>query len=115
MDALETAVFNEGHDTKASKAKAGKILESTVNAAVQRRKSVGLGEDVRLESDEILGAGLEFEGQLLQMSIFLRRDEMSSPRPRPSLRRASSRRSWAAERERASREGGGGSIDEEGS
>jgi hypothetical protein len=88
MDALETAPSYEKSKIKASKTQASKILGSAGEASAEKRKSVALGEDVRLESNELVGAGLEFDGQLLQMSIFL--GESSKP-SKGFFRRASIR------------------------
>ncbi|MFA6222001.1 MAG: hypothetical protein WC647_06770 [Desulfomonilaceae bacterium] len=37
---------------------------------IEKRKSVSLGNDLRMESERLLGSGLEFEDQILQLSIF---------------------------------------------
>ncbi|HXF97321.1 MAG TPA: DUF6569 family protein [Gaiellaceae bacterium] len=39
-------------------------------AEASRRPSPGLGEDVRLRGEGVLGSGLELEGELLQLSAF---------------------------------------------
>ncbi|MCA1961806.1 MAG: hypothetical protein LDL33_13555 [Desulfomonile sp.] len=90
IDALDT--IKPGVKTRAlsSKAKALKVLESGKSAAVEVRKSVALGEDIRLESREVVGAGLAFEGQVLQMSIFLKND--SEPQGRKGSLKSASRR-----------------------
>ena len=90
MDALETEVDGAKAGSKPSKAKATKMLESAANATVEKRDSVALGMDVRLESNEVIGAGLEFDGQLLQISIFLQDHEVRNSGT-GSLKRASSR------------------------
>lgn len=92
MDALETESRKVGTQSKPSKTKATKILESAARASVEKRKSVALGEDVRLESSEIVGAGLEFKGQLLQLSVFLREDDEFQDQRPSRLKRASVRR-----------------------
>ena len=90
MDALETATLKVKGKARPSKTKATGMLKSAATASVERRKSVALGEDVRLEADNLMGAGLAFQGEVLQMSIFLKPEEESSPRSR-SMRRASGR------------------------
>lgn len=77
MDALETAKHTEKASIRGLKAKATNMLGSAAKAAVEKRQSVALGKDVRVESNQVVGAGLEFEGQVLQMSIFLKGDESS--------------------------------------
>ncbi len=94
MDALETLDAKKiKARSKASKARANKILESAGKAAVEKRKSVALGQDVRLESDEVVGAGLEFEGQVLQMTVFMKDHQGQAEETRRAMSRASRRRS----------------------
>jgi hypothetical protein len=71
MDALETVKDKGETEVKASKAKASKILQSAAKAPVERRKSVALGNDVRVESKKVVGAGLEYGGEVLHLSIFV--------------------------------------------
>lgn len=92
MDALETARLKLAEKTKPSKAKTAKVLESASQASVEKRNSVALGEDIRLESQELVGSGLEFEGRVLQLTVFRKDDEDTSGRRATSLRRASRRR-----------------------
>lgn len=75
MDALETAVGGVRSRSKPSKAKVAQILESAANATAEKRDSVALGQDVRVESTEVVGAGLEFEGKVLQLTLFQKDDE----------------------------------------
>ncbi len=91
MDALETAPPRETTRREPSKTTAMKTLEAVRGASVQRRKSVALGEDIRLDSKDLIGAGIEFEGQVLQMSMFLNEREDRVP-SRTRMRRASARR-----------------------
>jgi hypothetical protein len=92
MDALETATTSAIRDSGQSKARTSKILESAANASVDKRRSVALGNDIRLESDFVIGAGLEFDGQVLQMSIFLKDDGHVSRKRDSAMHRASLRR-----------------------
>jgi hypothetical protein len=39
-----------------------------------RQPSAGLGEDVRVRGENVIGSGLELEGELLQLSAFTSRD-----------------------------------------
>jgi hypothetical protein len=43
-------------------------------AEQSRQPSAGLGEDVRLRGESVIGSGLELEGELLQLSAFTSRD-----------------------------------------
>lgn len=91
MDALETLPSKEKPQTRPSLARARSVLESAGNASTEKRKSVALGQDVRLESEEVVGAGLEFDGHLLQMSIFFKTERTSRGR-KSTMSRASRRR-----------------------
>jgi predicted aconitase with swiveling domain len=91
MDALEMAGFKQKSVTKASKPRATKILEAAAVASVEKRGSVALGQDVRVESNDVVGSGLEFEGRVLQMSIFANEAEGSVGKS-TSMSRASHRR-----------------------
>ena len=46
------------------------FLERTLTAPRTRRDSAGLGEDVRLAADNLVGSGLELDEELLQLSAF---------------------------------------------
>jgi hypothetical protein len=92
MDALETADSEEKPKKKPSKAKTLNLLESTGNAKIQKRLSVALGHDVRLESDELFGAGLEHEGEVLQLTVFLKDNGQASGRQKAKMSRDSRRR-----------------------
>jgi len=70
MDALETAHEKGKISQRSPRATASKVLESAVGAHLETRKSVALGTDFRLESQELFGAGLEFDTEVLQLSIF---------------------------------------------
>jgi hypothetical protein len=44
------------------------------SAEASRQASVGLGDDVRLRGELVIGSGLELDGELLQLSAFTSRD-----------------------------------------
>jgi hypothetical protein len=46
------------------------ILYETQKAVWSRQPSVGLGEDVRLSGERVLGSGLELQGEAIQLSVF---------------------------------------------
>lgn len=91
LDAIETngERFNPG--LRSLRFRAGKFLEAASNAEIMHRPSVGLGTDMRLKSKKLTGAGLEYEKQILQLSIFpsMNGDAPANVTP---LRRASARR-----------------------
>ena len=70
MDALETANQNCRPNHQSLRARASKLLESAQMSRIEERKSVALGNDLRLESERLMGSGLEFQDQILQLSIF---------------------------------------------
>lgn len=66
------------------------FLDEVAQASQTPRNSVGVGQDIRLSGPRITGSGLEFAGELLQLSAFL--TEPDSRRvfgrvARPTLRR----------------------------
>jgi hypothetical protein len=46
------------------------FLERTLSAPRSRRASAGLGEDVRLAADNLVGSGLELDEELIQLCAF---------------------------------------------
>ncbi len=92
MDALETAHFEKKPSPRSLRATASKALDAATVAQLETRKSVALGNDFRLDAPDLFGAGLEFEGQVLQLSIFMKNgSDVYGSRSR-SMMRASSRR-----------------------
>ena len=47
------------------------IFYATEKAEWSRQPSAGLGEDVRLRGERVLGSGLELEGEAIQLSVFM--------------------------------------------
>jgi len=54
LDALETAGSMVNKEREPPRARASRILQSAAGASVEKRKSVTLGNDIRLESDFLL-------------------------------------------------------------
>ena len=50
------------------------FLDSVESALTTRRASAGLGEDVRLRAERVVGSGLELDGETIQLSAFTSRD-----------------------------------------
>lgn len=50
------------------------FLRAIDGSSPRRQPSAGLGEDVRLRNEGIIGSGLELEGELVQLSAFTSRD-----------------------------------------
>jgi hypothetical protein len=51
------------------------FVDEISNAVATRRPSVGLGEDLRLDGEGVIGSGLELDGKLLQLSALTTRRE----------------------------------------
>jgi hypothetical protein len=64
------------------------FLDAALRSSVRRGPAVGLGEDLRLTGETVLGSGLALEGELIQLSAYARRGEERRARPiaRPSRR-----------------------------
>jgi hypothetical protein len=59
-------------------------------ATDEERGSVSLGNDFRLDSERFAGAGLEFEDQIIQFSLFGSGDgNGNGPKPQRRMRKAS--------------------------
>ena len=97
MDALETAPAASKVKKRASRTKVQALLHEAAAAHVQRRESVALGHDIRLESDELVGAGLECEGKILSMTLFQRAGDRGQPTS-GSMGKASTRSRWVRQR-----------------
>ena len=69
MDALESAALNCKSGHSSLRTKASKLLESPGNSEIEIRKSVALGNDIRMESGKLAGSGRECENQILQMTV----------------------------------------------
>jgi len=67
---LETAGPDNKPKHHALRSKAMKLIQLAHLAKIEERKSVALGNDLRLESEQFIGSGLEFEDQIIQLSIF---------------------------------------------
>jgi hypothetical protein len=66
------------------------FLASTSVAARSRRQSAGLGDDIRLRGEGIVGSGLEHNNELIQLSVFSsigEPDKRETRITRPSRRR----------------------------
>jgi hypothetical protein len=46
----------------------------SISAEAARQASVGIGEDVRLRGERVIGSGLELDSELIQLSTFTSRD-----------------------------------------
>jgi hypothetical protein len=65
LDALERL---DGEPTSATATNA--FLEAARGSLVGRQPSVGLGDDVRLRGQGVIGSGLELDGEMVQLSAF---------------------------------------------
>jgi hypothetical protein len=92
LDALETKESVGEKASNASKPTVLNVLKAAAEARIEKRKSVALGNDLRLESDRLIGAGLAFDENLLQMSIFLKDRNQWRRKTELAIRRASQRK-----------------------
>ena len=90
MDAIDW--FEEGKDHKVLKGDVTKFLKASANATVESRPSVGLGTDLRLESENLTGFALALDDQILHFSIFIQGNEGSRNRFPSRMQRFSGRR-----------------------
>ena len=69
LDALERL------DKKPTRQSQVEVFLATVeHSEYARQPSAGLGEDVRVRGDDVIGSGLELEGELIQLSAFRSED-----------------------------------------
>jgi len=92
LDALETAKNGRETGPAILSQVISPFLAEAAAAPVERRRSVALGWDLRLEATSVIGAGLEYEEQILQLSLFPRESESGGERSDRPLRPASLRR-----------------------
>ncbi|MGQ9922098.1 MAG: ARPP-1 family domain-containing protein [Desulfobacca sp.] len=90
LDALETA--KQQITASPSPEDVQHLLDDGAAAIVERRPSVGLGFDLRLESAKVIGAGLEYEDHILHLSLFPQDSPAGAKKSPNPLRRASRRR-----------------------
>ena len=91
MDAIETAGRDNNGSGRLIRATASRMISEVGRALIEERKSVSLGNDLRLESEKFKGAGLEFEDQVIQFSVFGSENGNGSSNG-SRMRRASARR-----------------------
>jgi len=65
LDAIERL---DGKPANASALKS--FLTRVENAQRRSRRSAGLGEDIRMRADRVVGSGLELDGELIQLCAF---------------------------------------------
>jgi hypothetical protein len=90
LDAIDW--FDEKNESKAMKADVTKFLKATQNGAVESRPSVGLGSDIRLESEDLTGFALALDDQILHLSVFVQKSGGNGDRLSSRMQRFSNRR-----------------------
>lgn len=90
LDAIDW--FEEGSRRKALKSDVTKFLSGTNAAKVEDRSSVGLGTDLRLESNKVTGFALALEDQILHLSVFAKSNGHRQESYRSSMQGFSNRR-----------------------
>jgi len=76
----------DGLEHRGAKPTAAETLESFLERAEEaprsRRRSAGLGDDLRVRGDEVIGSGLEIGSELVQLCLFSTRQRHSRARSR---------------------------------
>jgi flavodoxin len=74
LDALETSGAQMRANSNSLKCLVLEFLEEAATAPITRRASISLGNDIRINSPIIEGAGLEYENQIIHLTIFTASD-----------------------------------------
>jgi hypothetical protein len=90
LDAIDW--FDDKTENKARKGEVTKFLNDAIHAAVENRLSVGLGTDLRLESEGLTGFALALDDQIVHLSIFVRKKGENGDRYSSRIQRFSNRR-----------------------
>jgi hypothetical protein len=85
---LEGYLLDAREHTGETRSDLDAFVERTLEAPRSRRSSAGLGEDVRLAADNLVGSGLELDGELIQVCAFSSEKRVVSTRIMPPTRRA---------------------------
>ena len=91
LDAIETVDLDSKFGLRSLRSRAGNFLGQLSESTVQERRSVSLGYDLRLQNPKIMGCGLSYQNEIIQLSLFPNGHKSGHDRVSP-LRRASSRR-----------------------
>ena len=91
IDALEYYGNQTGLGVRSARSRSEKFLVGVGKSLVERRPSVSLGNDLRLGAPYITGCGLEYENEILHLSVFPK-DQKKTREVVSSFSRASSRR-----------------------
>ena len=70
IDALEYYGNETGLGVRSARSRSEKFLVGVGKSLVERRPSVSLGNDLRLGAPYITGCGLEYENEILHLSVF---------------------------------------------
>ena len=73
IDAIDW--YDPEKEHKVLKSKVTKFMNASKGASIESHPSVGLGTDLRLESEKVIGFALSLEDQILHLCIFPREDE----------------------------------------
>ncbi len=90
LDAIDW--FDDKTQNQAQKGDVTKFLNGVIHAAVENRPSVGLGTDLRLESEGLTGFALALDDQILHLSIFVQKTGENGNRYRSRMQRFSNRK-----------------------
>lgn len=90
LDAIDW--FDEAKKGKVFKKDVDKFLKASQNARIRHRPSVGLGTDIRLESEELTGFSLALDDKVLHLCIFSQKDNSNGIAYAARMQRFSNRR-----------------------
>jgi hypothetical protein len=76
MDAVDC--FEKETDVGAGKKAASDVLAGASAAKAESRPSVGLGMDLRFESEKLVGFALEHEGRVVHICLFPNEDSLKT-------------------------------------
>jgi hypothetical protein len=89
LDAIDQ--YNPQEEGKVSKSKVTDLIKSVRSAEIEIRPSVGLGQDLRLESRKLNGFALALEDQILHTAVFARTSQNKEGVPQSRMARFSNR------------------------
>jgi hypothetical protein len=84
--------FDPAKEVKTLRSKVTKFMKASQATQVETRRSVGLGNDCRLESKKVSGFALSLDGQILHLSIFAKKNGQNNVKQSARMERYSRRR-----------------------
>jgi len=91
LDAIDLKRQKQRNSSQGTKEKAKAWLAEVIKASVTINPSLGLGEDLRIEGEEVIGSGLLLEETLVYLSVFAKAESAEQSRSGSRMVRASRR------------------------